>query len=187
MGLHLVLRDLKGYQKGEIMAHTAQHARKPQPPRFTGSQKILALILALVVVGMVSYIWLTALTHGAPVASGVINHALNPITHPTTRPTPAPSHTAAKGVGGLIAGGVIAAGIKKYAAKHLIVKHYLAKHYIVKSGDTLWGIAGKALHNPLKWHQIYQANIHIIGADPNKIVAGQSLLLLLGEHRRPMA
>jgi nucleoid-associated protein YgaU len=189
VGLHLVLKDLKGYQKGEIMAHTAQHARKPQPSRFTGSQKLLALTLALIVIGMVSYLWLAAVTTGgAPAAHAIINHGLNPVTNPTTSPVGSAVHNAARNTaGGVIAAGVIAAGIKKYIAKHLIVKHVLAKHYIVKPGDTLWGIAKTTLHNPLKWHQLYSLNHAVIGADPNKIVAGQSLLLLLGEHRRPMA
>ena len=30
--------------------------------------------------------------------------------------------------------------------------------YVVKKGDSLWKIAGKVYHNPLKWPRIYRAN-----------------------------
>ena len=167
------------------MAHTAQHAKPSKPPRFSGSQKILAAVLALVVIGMVSYIWLASITHGgAPVAAGIVNHTLNPVANPTTHPATSP---AAPVAAGSVVAGVIAGIVKKLTLKHYVVHHVLAKHYIVKPGDTLWGIAKTALHNPLKWKQLYAMNHAVIGADPNKIVAGQSLLLLLGEPNRPMA
>jgi len=167
------------------MAHTPQHARKPHNSNFGTSEKILAAVLALAVIGIVAYIWLASITHGgAPVATGVINHALNPVAHPTTRPSTSP---AAPVAAGSVIAGVIAGIVKKLTFKHVIVKHVIAKHYIVRPGDTLWGIAKTALHNPLKWHQLYTLNHAVIGADPNKIVAGQSLLLLLGEPYRPMA
>ncbi len=46
--------------------------------------------------------------------------------------------------------------------------------YIVKKGDSLWKIAGKVYHNPLKWVKIYRANKAKI-KHPNKIYAGQVL------------
>jgi hypothetical protein len=153
------------------MAHTPQHARKPQKHRYSTSEKVLALVLILAVVGMVTFLWVASVTH--PVAAGIAAHGLNPIINPTFHPAVhKAAHAAAKGAAGAVVGGVIGAGVKKAA-----VKHYIMKHYVVKSGDTLWGIAQKTLHNPLKWKQIYALNHGVIGADPNKIVAGQSLLL----------
>jgi nucleoid-associated protein YgaU len=156
------------------MAHTPQHARKRT---YTTSEKVLALALILAVVGMVTFLWVASVTH--PVAAGIAAHGLNPIINPTYHPVIQKAASTATGVhtaAGAIVGGTIAGAVKKVAVKHYVVKH-LAKHYVVKSGDTLWGIAQKTLHNPLKWKQIYALNHGVIGADPNKIVAGQSLLL----------
>ena len=47
--------------------------------------------------------------------------------------------------------------------------------YVVKKGDSLWKIAGKVYHNPLKWVKIYRANKAKI-KHPNKIHAGQVLI-----------
>ena len=48
--------------------------------------------------------------------------------------------------------------------------------YVVKKGDSLWKIAGKVYHNPLKWVKIYNANKAKI-KHPNKIFAGQVLVI----------
>ena len=40
--------------------------------------------------------------------------------------------------------------------------------YVVKKGDSLWKIAGKVYHNPLKWPRIYRANKDKI-KNPNRI------------------
>ena len=46
--------------------------------------------------------------------------------------------------------------------------------YVVQKGDSLWKIAGKVYHNPLKWPRIYRANKDKI-KHPNKIFVGQVL------------
>ena len=48
--------------------------------------------------------------------------------------------------------------------------------YVVKKGDSLWKIAGKVYHNPLKWPRIYRANKEKI-KNPNKIYANQVLII----------
>ena len=48
--------------------------------------------------------------------------------------------------------------------------------YVVKKGDSLWKIAGKVYHNPLKWPRIYRANKEKI-KNPNRIFANQFLNL----------
>ena len=46
--------------------------------------------------------------------------------------------------------------------------------YTVKKGDSLWRIAGKVYHNPLKWPRIYRANKDKIKS-PHRIYPGQVL------------
>jgi nucleoid-associated protein YgaU len=48
--------------------------------------------------------------------------------------------------------------------------------YVVKKGDSLWKIAGKVYHNPLKWPRIYKANKDKI-RNPNRIHPGQVLTI----------
>ncbi|MNW34036.1 LysM domain/BON superfamily protein [compost metagenome] len=52
-----------------------------------------------------------------------------------------------------------------------------AKTHTVVSGDTLWGIAKKHLHNGARYSEIYNLNKALIGPDPNKIKLGQVLRL----------
>jgi len=48
--------------------------------------------------------------------------------------------------------------------------------YVVKKGDSLWKIAGKVYHNPLKWPKIYRANKDKV-KNPNRIHPGQVLII----------
>ncbi len=52
-----------------------------------------------------------------------------------------------------------------------------ALHYVVKPGNSLWGIAAKALGNGNKWPELYQANKAIIGPNPNVLRAGETLTI----------
>jgi len=49
------------------------------------------------------------------------------------------------------------------------------KTYTVKSGDTLWGIAKQTLGDGSRWQEIYNANVSVIGKNPNLIYPGQVL------------
>ena len=61
-------------------------------------------------------------------------------------------------------------------AENLRIKPDAPARYTVKQGDTLWGIAGKYLYRPWKWHALWGANRHQI-ANPNLIYPGQTLVL----------
>lgn len=49
------------------------------------------------------------------------------------------------------------------------------KTYTVKSGDTLWAVAKRALGDGSRWKEIYNNNASVIGSDPNLIYPGQVL------------
>jgi len=49
------------------------------------------------------------------------------------------------------------------------------KTYTVKRGDTLWGIAKRFLGDGSRWREIYNANVSVIGKNPNLIYPGQVL------------
>lgn len=47
--------------------------------------------------------------------------------------------------------------------------------YRVRSGDTLWGIAGRFLRDPWRWPEVWEGNPEV--SDPNRIFPGERLLL----------
>ncbi|MFK7743596.1 MAG: hypothetical protein AB8B47_00970 [Roseobacter sp.] len=47
--------------------------------------------------------------------------------------------------------------------------------YIVQGGDSLSGIAVVQYKNAFQWTRIYQENLEVIGRDPDKILAGQTI------------
>jgi nucleoid-associated protein YgaU len=49
--------------------------------------------------------------------------------------------------------------------------------YTVQSGDSLWKIAQKTLDDGSRWQEIYDLNKDTIGANPNLIYEGQTLVL----------
>jgi nucleoid-associated protein YgaU len=58
---------------------------------------------------------------------------------------------------------------------HHRTSHAATASYTVRSGDTLWGIAGHVYHDPLKWRHLYQLNTSVIGSNPNIIHTGEVL------------
>ena len=52
-----------------------------------------------------------------------------------------------------------------------------ARTYVVRAGEDLSGIARKFYHNPALWKKIYDANRRIIGSSPNKLRAGERIVI----------
>ena len=53
--------------------------------------------------------------------------------------------------------------------------------YTVEQGDTLWKIAVKFYGEGSYWQKIYAENAAVIGGDPNRIHAGQTLTIYLNQ------
>lgn len=49
--------------------------------------------------------------------------------------------------------------------------------YTVKSGDSLWKIATQHYSKGSEWRKIYNANVKVVGANPNLIYPGQKLVI----------
>lgn len=69
---------------------------------------------------------------------------------------------------------LLLASVALWAAPEIRPDH--PKSYTVKSGDTLWGIAGRFLQNPWQWQEIWQANPKI--KNPDLIYPGDVLELV---------
>lgn len=49
--------------------------------------------------------------------------------------------------------------------------------HVVQKGESLWSIASQYLGTPYAWPELYQANRHLIGLNPDLIYPGQELVL----------
>lgn len=51
--------------------------------------------------------------------------------------------------------------------------------YTVRAGDSLWLIAGRRLGNPMRWPDLYAANVAVVGSNPDLIYPGERLTLVM--------
>lgn len=63
----------------------------------------------------------------------------------------------------------------------LSLKSDAPERYVVQSGDSLWSIASRYLHNPWEWKELWYANPKI--KNPNRLYPGAVLLLSYSENR----
>jgi resuscitation-promoting factor RpfA len=133
-------------------------------PRYTRGNKVLGVFLIVTVGLMVGLMWMIGISHTTtpqPPRASATHSVTVKSAEPSQHVTPTPSQH-------------VTPPVKATAPK---AAHKTTPTYTVKPGDTLWGIAGSTLHNPLDWHQIYEMNLHTIGGNPNMIHAGQVLQL----------
>jgi Lysozyme like domain/LysM domain len=59
-------------------------------------------------------------------------------------------------------------------------KDVAREYHTVRSGDTLYGITRNRFGNGNLWPRLYDANQSVVGANPNDIYPGETLLMSLG-------
>lgn len=62
------------------------------------------------------------------------------------------------------------------AAKPIELAPDAPDHHVVVTGDTLWGIAGKFLKDPLRWPDVWKMNAEQV-KNPHRIYPGQVVIL----------
>jgi Tfp pilus assembly protein FimV len=122
---------------------------------------------------LVAAIALLAISFSTSMTSSTASHATAPgsqpaasTTHGTPPTAPEPTHTPKSPVH---------RSHRLHRAAHSVKAH--AKRIMVRSGDTLWALAGKYLHNPRAWPKLYAMNHAVVGSNPNLIFPGEVLLI----------
>ncbi len=54
--------------------------------------------------------------------------------------------------------------------------------YVVRAGDSFYSIATKVFGSGSRWPEIYELNKDVVGSDPSRLRAGQSLRIPSGDH-----
>jgi nucleoid-associated protein YgaU len=153
VSLLLVIRRARKKQPRGIKMNTHR-----KTSRYTRGNKVLGVFLLLTVGLMTGLLWMVGTSHTTPQPHASATHSVTfKGSEPEQHVTPTPP--------------------VKVTAPKAVVHKTTTPTYTVKPGDTLWGIAGTTLHNPLDWHQLYEMNLHSIGGNPNLIHAGQVLRL----------
>jgi hypothetical protein len=78
---------------------------------------------------------------------------------------------------------VVICSVRPGAAADVMLRPDAPETYVVRSGDTLWSIAGRFLHDPWLWPEVWQGNPSV--ADPNRIYPGDRLVLDLSDAAAP--
>ncbi len=75
-------------------------------------------------------------------------------------------------------------GTARAVARHRTLRRHVyassargGRTYVVRAGEDLSGIARKFYHNPAMWKKIYNANRRVIGSSPNKLRAGERIVI----------
>jgi hypothetical protein len=68
------------------------------------------------------------------------------------------------------------AAVLAQAAKPIELAPDAPDHHVVVPGDTLWGIAGKFLKDPLRWPDVWKMNAEQV-KNPHRIYPGQVVIL----------
>lgn len=78
----------------------------------------------------------------------------------------------------IVAGLVLAGSTATFAGNPLpTIKADAPNRYIVKKGDTLWGISGRYLNNPVRWREIWATNKQL--KNPHLIYPGDILIMCI--------
>lgn len=70
---------------------------------------------------------------------------------------------------------IVTAEGERRAASQVRTAPATPRTYTVRTGDTLFAIAKRMLGSGSRWREIYNANVSVIGRDPNLIRPGQVL------------
>jgi nucleoid-associated protein YgaU len=70
-----------------------------------------------------------------------------------------------------------AANYEREVAMRAAAEAAAKRTYVVKAGDSLWAIAAETMGNGARYQELYEANKHVIGSNPNMIQPGMELTI----------